>query len=326
MPNWVYNVINNYSQDLYDKYKSDDGTRDIDFNKVIPEPEEITNTMSPSNKTAKNIANYIDYRKTLGNDVTNEKLKWCAYLSKEVQDFAEKTTSEMGKLAIADPDRSLNDILSDKENSRQKRDHDSYVKMFGNGEWGKCDNYDRAYTEYIRLANEKFQDEKNIIAKESDSSRSKELSERPDYKFDDLESLGRYLIGLEEKYGYDNWYDWRIANWGVKWNASQTDYIPEDGTLLFNTPWSIPYLVLAKIAEDNPNNQIEGNAEEEINEWLEFYEQDGKDIVITKDGEITYDEEKNEYVENIEELDPPKRINYINLKKEYEKYNKKKFW
>ena len=52
------------------------------------------------------------------------------------------------------------------------------------------------------------------------------------------------------KYGYDNWYDWQLANWGCKWGPydhSMSD--PEEkiykngkGKLVytFDTPWSPP--------------------------------------------------------------------------------------
>ena len=46
MPNWVFNSIGGYTEDLYNKYSNKEEDRDIDFNKIIPEPEEITNTTS----------------------------------------------------------------------------------------------------------------------------------------------------------------------------------------------------------------------------------------------------------------------------------------
>lgn len=54
-----------------------------------------------------------------------------------------------------------------------------------------------------------------------------------------MEELNR----LEEKYGYNNWYDWRIHNWGTKWDATNSEIILEDQNNLkicFDTAWSPP--------------------------------------------------------------------------------------
>ena len=49
---------------------------------------------------------------------------------------------------------------------------------------------------------------------------------------------------LIEKYGADNWYDWRIANWGTKWEVNECygdPFISDDGETIefgFDTAWS----------------------------------------------------------------------------------------
>lgn len=55
-----------------------------------------------------------------------------------------------------------------------------------------------------------------------------------------LEQQYQYNIS---HYGYKYWYDWCIANWGCKWNASGTWVIDEGENhicLLFDTAWSPP--------------------------------------------------------------------------------------
>jgi hypothetical protein len=47
------------------------------------------------------------------------------------------------------------------------------------------------------------------------------------------------------KYGYSNWYDWSVANWGVKWDASCEDgaIIEQNENLIkvgFDTAWGAP--------------------------------------------------------------------------------------
>jgi len=50
-----------------------------------------------------------------------------------------------------------------------------------------------------------------------------------------------------EKYGYANWYDWNITNWGTKWDACDLDLVSEGYTskyaeliVTFDTAWSPP--------------------------------------------------------------------------------------
>lgn len=44
----------------------------------------------------------------------------------------------------------------------------------------------------------------------------------------------------KQKYGYETWYDWCIANWGTKWNAMNTQILdsPADLCIAFDTAWN----------------------------------------------------------------------------------------
>ncbi len=69
------------------------------------------------------------------------------------------------------------------------------------------------------------------------------------------EEVGRYYIGLLEKYKVLDWYSWSNRNWGVKWNASETDVTELKGGKLditFNTPWGPPAEWLQTVAEYMP--------------------------------------------------------------------------
>lgn len=59
----------------------------------------------------------------------------------------------------------------------------------------------------------------------------------------DFIEYGKLLHELHHRYGYHDWYEWSINNWGVKWNASG---IKRDGNeIVFNTPWDcVGYLML----------------------------------------------------------------------------------
>jgi hypothetical protein len=57
---------------------------------------------------------------------------------------------------------------------------------------------------------------------------------------------------LIEKYGHADWYSWRNANWGTKWNAY--DQSSDDhGQITFNTAWNTPLSVMKKLSEQYPD-------------------------------------------------------------------------
>lgn len=64
---------------------------------------------------------------------------------------------------------------------------------------------------------------------------------------------------LIEKYGFDNWYDWCVNNWGTKWDAEDEVLDIEDDriNIVFNTAWCVPERLLNKIQLDYPDLYIE---------------------------------------------------------------------
>lgn len=50
-----------------------------------------------------------------------------------------------------------------------------------------------------------------------------------------------------------NWYEWRIENWGTKWNSKNSDdlfdLIDETGELYFETAWNAPLPIIRKLSE-----------------------------------------------------------------------------
>jgi hypothetical protein len=125
------------------------------------------------------------------------------------------------------------------------------------------------------------------------------------------------------KYGYDNWYYWRLENWGSKWDA-QEPYIEEDEnglTINFDTAWSpaIPYIKQVAIMFPDLIFDLYFM---ETGEWFagrvfakgeEIVEQYGEPRQVDDDGnEVRYDEEKdmylilgtNEYTEDTHEINP----------------------
>jgi hypothetical protein len=72
--------------------------------------------------------------------------------------------------------------------------------------------------------------------------------------------------GLITKYGVDNWYDWCVKNWGVKWNSKDVSVNEENNTTLyalFLTAWSTPFELFLVLSEQYPNLTIKVNYADE---------------------------------------------------------------
>jgi hypothetical protein len=68
----------------------------------------------------------------------------------------------------------------------------------------------------------------------------------------------------------DSWYNWNMRNWGVKWDAKESELVDEstngDNLVLvykFDTPWGIPLAALEKLSEQYPNLLLTLEYEEE---------------------------------------------------------------
>lgn len=322
MPNWVFNSIGNYPKEVYEKYKSDDGESDIDFNKIIPIPEEYNHTISGSiNKDAKDIVDYREYYAKLKEELStlensdkilNDRLKYSFEnpLQETVRHMADMTAQNVGYLSIENPDKSLNTLLDEDDNKYVKRSYDNYVSVFGNTSYVHSNNFEQVYDNYINLKNKDFEDTKNA-----------------DYNkgvldcYSDIEDYGRTLKTLKEKYGYEDWYDWSIGERQTKWNASDTEYDPETETIKFSTAWDIPYPVIAKIAENNPEVKLDGYSEEETG-WFEEYKSDNGKLAVTARGELHWEEDSDETKEVREEIEDPKYLSYNEIRENSVKSHK----
>lgn len=73
-------------------------------------------------------------------------------------------------------------------------------------------------------------------------------------KYVDLD-LGRKVYENLLKYGFADWYDWRINKWGTKWNACDAICQKEDANLIrfeFDTAWGAPLPVIEKLSQRFP--------------------------------------------------------------------------
>ena len=65
---------------------------------------------------------------------------------------------------------------------------------------------------------------------------------------------------LKEKYGDDNWYDWALSNWGVKWDVDVDENAVEDEgdyiSYTFDTAWGPPHEIFYAIRKKFPDLSI----------------------------------------------------------------------
>jgi len=62
---------------------------------------------------------------------------------------------------------------------------------------------------------------------------------------------------MKKKYGYANWYDWCIGEWGTKWNSSDVEilYVADsmtDTQIYFSTAWAPPVPVIVALGNKFP--------------------------------------------------------------------------
>lgn len=121
---------------------------------------------------------------------------------------------------------------------------------------------------------------------------------------------------LREKYGYDNWYDWCVENWGVKWNACETHVYDNDKPNIFvfrfETPWGEPQHIFSKLHDQYSDLEMrisfthEGGFGGQYITWNPvdkiFTVQELKEVTVYQDEdgnviECGYDEETDEYLD-----------------------------
>ncbi len=101
-----------------------------------------------------------------------------------------------------------------------------------------------------------------------------------------LFALGKQRSENVQKYGYPDWYEWNIANWGTKWNASDTFVDWDARQIIFRTAWAAPEPVMRTLQKAFPNAEFE---------WLYADEDIGYNtgIATSKDGEFAFTEFEN---------------------------------
>ena len=98
----------------------------------------------------------------------------------------------------------------------------------------------------------------------------------------------------------DNWYNWRVANWGTKWNADiQYETLDqwENGEIFieFNTAWDTPMPIIKKLSEQNPKLTFSLRVHEESNAFWQIYTMRNGNSKDFADGNFKTCAEYNEF-------------------------------
>ncbi len=110
----------------------------------------------------------------------------------------------------------------------------------------------------------------------------------------------KYISELKEKYGYTDWYNWRVDKWGTKWDAADT-YILDDAdefiSIQYNTAWAPNMEWVRYVAKQFPQLTFTLSFEEPGCSFCGVYEVTGDDEDLCE-GDLEYrDEDSGRLVE-----------------------------
>jgi hypothetical protein len=100
---------------------------------------------------------------------------------------------------------------------------------------------------------------KNIITcntkEELEEVKKACLNEEGKFDFEKIipmpDTVSRGEVSADEMFSDNNWYGWRVHNWGTKWNAY--DQFIDDSHIEFSTAWSTPDPIWEELAKKFPN-------------------------------------------------------------------------
>ena len=138
-----------------------------------------------------------------------------------------------------------------------------------------------------------------------------------------------YLQGFYnlEKYGYKDWYDFRIDKWGCKWNADNTDIY--ESVISFETPWGSPDGIFIELSKHVPIRVMSCDEFGNFGDIIDYI--DGEATTVLEDSDAVYDymfnnDELYVYDDNGDTIEDPTNPLYVQrleeYKENYEKVNK----
>lgn len=133
-------------------------------------------------------------------------------------------------------------------------------RYFFNGEV----NYWWKYSLYIDWVREGRYD----LSKEEYEFKNSSVYKKAYPGCESLIDVGKKYVVQISKYGFANWYDWQVTNWGTKWNAldSQVKFSEESDTyeITFDTAYTAPKLIMAEYAKLCSDDQFNWEVSDEF--------------------------------------------------------------
>ena len=113
-----------------------------------------------------------------------------------------------------------------------------------------------------KLTDEEYQELKNTMEDHERITKLDDINEgylnilKEKYKdgLGKVERLGQKCVENVKKYGAMNWYEWSIANWGTKWNASDTNI--NGAEMTFDTAWDPAIPAMVEMSRQYPEMPI----------------------------------------------------------------------
>jgi len=116
---------------------------------------------------------------------------------------------------------------------------------------------------------------------------------------------------LSEKFGFSDWYSWRVNNWGTKWDVSESNIMDDDGeafTVSFDSAWSPPSPWLEHIAPQFPELKFRMTYQEPGMGYCGYCSWNAEDGFDSDDDELQFTDEDGNQVEYDSENDKWKNI------------------
>lgn len=245
MPNWITNILEFNQKDIHSEFKNFlKGDRNlnevIDFNKLIVQP------------TIMDVMNDDDYNR----------LAMCAYIShlmvieKEtnpvqiILNHSDKKALESPVLKVFLKHYMLERFLEVSKTGKQIPEYKDYfidkiiLLINAHNEKDKKDNRTESIDSMI--CNHGIINKWVLDFLKEENLTDAEIGELKPITRESILDLGKFYFDNFVKYGCFDWYNWRVNNWGTKWNACHSKW-HNDYTLVFDTAWAPPIPIMEEI-------------------------------------------------------------------------------
>lgn len=115
---------------------------------------------------------------------------------------------------------------------------------------------DNALAYYLKMNNKEEEIKKFNKFRFSSFYPQEKIDNMSEKEKADLLNVGERYYNTFKTYGYLNWYDWSLGNWGTKWNAYEScmnEPTETTATLYFQTAWSGVPMLVSMLVEKFPN-------------------------------------------------------------------------